>query len=101
MSHGRKFDRPAVYQIKVQGHLDKKWADWFDGLAVVPQNNDETLLTGPVVDQACLHGLLCKVRDLGLPLLLVMRIASEDCCLTGGGNGVIYDESSGADCARA
>ena len=93
MSHGRKFDRPAVYQIKVQGHLDHKWSAWFDGLAVLPQANDETLLTGSVVDQACLHGLLCKVRDLGLPLLLVMRVASEDCCSKGEGKDVGFELS--------
>ena len=101
MSHERRFDRPSIYQIKVQGYLDKKWADWFDGLIVAPQTNDETIITGPVTDQACLYGLLSKVRDLGLPLLLVMRVASEDGCLRGGGNGVIYDESSGADSVRA
>ena len=63
--------RPPIYQIRVKGRLGRPWADWFDGLTVAPQDNGDTLLTGPVVDQAALHGLLRKVRDLGLPLLAV------------------------------
>lgn len=78
MTNGREFDEPAVYQIRVKGNLDRKWSDWFDGFTIVPQANDETLLTGPVVDQAALHGLLVKIRDLGLPLLLVKRVEGED-----------------------
>ena len=61
-----------VYQIRIKGHLGADWADWFDGLAITLQDNGETLLTGPVVDQAALHGLLRKVRDLGMVLLSVM-----------------------------
>ena len=80
MNYGREFGGPAVYRIKVQGHLDQKWSDWFDGFTIVPQAKTETLLTGKVVDQAGLHGVLGKVRDLGLPLLLVRRIESENCC---------------------
>jgi hypothetical protein len=60
-----------VYQIRVTGHLGREWSDWFDGLSITLQDNGETLLSGPVVDQAALHGLLRKVRDLGLPLLAV------------------------------
>jgi len=78
VTNGREFDEPAVYQIRVKGNLDRKWSDWFDGFTIVPQANDETLLTGPVVDQAALHGLLVKIRDLGLPLLLVKRVEGED-----------------------
>ncbi len=66
--------RPLVYQIRVRGHLGRQWADWFGGLTVTPEDNGDTLLTGPVVDQAALHGLLRRVRDLGLPLLSVMRL---------------------------
>ena len=67
-----------TYQIRLQGHLDQQWSDWFEGLAIEPQENGETLLTGPVVDQPALHGLLKKVRDLGLPLLSVTRVAAPD-----------------------
>ena len=65
---------PERYEIRIQGHLDDKWADWFEGLTITREDNGETLLTGPVVDQAALHGLLRKVRDLGMPLLSVSRV---------------------------
>lgn len=64
---------PGRYKIRVKGHLDDKWADWFEGLTITREDNGETLLTGPVVDQAALHGLLRKVRDLGLPLISVIQ----------------------------
>ena len=70
MADGRQFDKPTIYQIKVKGGLDETWSDWFDALTVVRQK-DETLLFGRVRDQAALHGLLARIRDLGLPLLLV------------------------------
>lgn len=60
-----------ICQIRLKGHLGQQWSAWFADLAVTPQENGETLLEGPVVDQAALHGLLRKVRDLGLPLLSV------------------------------
>jgi len=63
-----------VYQIRIKGHLGRQWTDWFGGLTITREDNDDTLLTGPVVDQAALHGLLRKVRDLGMPLLSVNRI---------------------------
>jgi hypothetical protein len=63
-----------VYQIRVRGHLGSQWADWFGGLTVTLEENGETLLTGPVVDQAALHGLLKKVRDLGIPLVSVVSV---------------------------
>ena len=66
--------QPIVYQIRIEGHLGREWADWFEGLTLTLEDNGETLLTGPVVDQAALHGLLRKVRDLGIPLLSVMRV---------------------------
>jgi hypothetical protein len=78
MSNGRKFNKAMVYQIGVQGNLDRKWSDWFDGFTITQQSGDETLLTGPVPDQAALHGLLGKIRDLGLPLLSVKRTEIEE-----------------------
>ena len=63
-----------VYQIKVKGHLGHQWTDWFEGLTITLEEDGDTLLTGPVVDQAALHGLLKKVRDLGMPLLSVNRV---------------------------
>jgi hypothetical protein len=63
-----------VYQIRIQGHLGRQWTDWFGGLSITLEENGETLLTGPVVDQAALHSLLKKVRDLGMPLLSVSRV---------------------------
>ena len=65
--------QPIVYQIRIKGHLGHQWTDWFEGLTITLEENGETLLTGPVVDQAALHGLLKKVRDLGMPLLSVNR----------------------------
>ena len=62
---------PGLYEIRIKGHLDDRWAAWFGGLTVTLEENGETLLAGPVVDQAALHGVLRKVRDLGMPLLSV------------------------------
>jgi len=66
-------DQPMVYEIRLRGHLGRGWADWFGDVAITLQDNGETLLTGPVVDQAALHGLLRKVRDLGMPLISAIR----------------------------
>jgi hypothetical protein len=63
--------QPVGYQIRIKGHLRVEWADWFEGLTITLEGNGDTLLTGLVVDQAALHGLLKKVRDLGLPLMSV------------------------------
>jgi hypothetical protein len=68
---------PGVYEIRVRGHLDKRWGSWFEGLAITLEDNGETLLTGPVIDQAALHGWLRKVRDLGLPLVSVLQVESK------------------------
>jgi len=78
MTDGRTFDKQRVYQIRVKGSLDRKWSGWFDGLTIMPQAGDETLLVGPVTDQAALHGLLARIRDLGLPLLSVERKEKEE-----------------------
>ena len=66
--------QPGRYEIRIKGHLDNRWADWFEGLTITREDNGDTRLTGPVVDQAALHGLLRKVRDLGLPLLSVIQV---------------------------
>ena len=66
--------RPGRYEIRIKGHLTDRWVDWFEGLTITVEDNGETLLTGPVIDQAALHGLLKKVRDLGMPLLSVIRV---------------------------
>jgi len=67
--------QPMVYQIRLKGHLGSQWTDWFEGLNITLEEDGDTLLTGPVIDQAALHGLLRKVRDLGLPLVSVIHIA--------------------------
>jgi hypothetical protein len=70
-------DEPGLYEIRIKGLLDDRWASWFGGLTLTREDNGETLLTGPVVDQAALHGLLRKVRDLGVPLLSVTRVKPD------------------------
>ena len=67
-----------IYQIRLNGHLDRQWADWFDAMTITLTENGETVLTGPVADQAALHGLLKKVRDLGVPLISVQAKKSND-----------------------
>ena len=67
-------DEPKLYEIRLRGHLDDKWADWFECLTITREDNGETVLRGPIADQAALHGLLRKVRDLGVPLLSVMQV---------------------------
>ena len=67
-----------VYQIRIKGHLGRQWTEWFGGLAITLEADGDTLLTGPVVDQAALHGLLKKVRDLGMPLISVNRVKSGE-----------------------
>lgn len=63
-----------IYQIRIIGHLGSHWTDWYEAMTITLEEDGTTLLTGPVVDQAALHGLLRKVRDMGLPLLSVNRI---------------------------
>lgn len=71
-------DAPRLYQIRLAGHLGPQWTDWFDGLAITLEEGGDTLLTGPVADQATLHGLLKRVRDLGLPLISVIPVPSPE-----------------------
>ena len=70
-------DKSGGYEIRIKGHLDDRWVEWFEGLSITREDNGDTLLRGSVVDQAALHGLLKKVRDLGLPLLSIMRVEVE------------------------
>ena len=70
----RDLDQPMVYQIRIKGHLGPQWTDWFGGLTITLEGNGDTVLTGPVVDQAALHGLLKRVRDLGMPLISAVRV---------------------------
>jgi hypothetical protein len=69
--------QPVIYQIRIKGHLGRLWTDWFDGLTITLDDNGGTLLTGPVADQAALHGLLKKVRDLGMPLISVVGLKPD------------------------
>ena len=69
--------QPMVYQIRIKGHLGSQWTDWFEGLAITLEEDGNTLLTGPVVDQAALHGLLKKVCDLGMPLVSVSPVEPD------------------------
>jgi hypothetical protein len=83
MSNGREFDKPGTYEVRIRGTLDEGWSDRFEGLAILPQAENTTLLVGTVTDQVALHGLLSTLRDLGLPLLSVLRVdAGEDACGT-------------------
>jgi hypothetical protein len=67
-------EEATVYQIRIEGHLGQQWTDWFEGLTISKEEDGTTVLTGPVVDQSALHGLLKKVRDLGAPLVSVNRM---------------------------
>jgi hypothetical protein len=69
-----KLDQPMVYQFRIKGHLGPQWTEWFEGLSITLEEGGETLLTGPVADQAALHGLLRKIRDLGMPLISAIRV---------------------------
>jgi hypothetical protein len=77
MSNGRELDKPAIYQIRIKGRLDPQWDDWFDGFIMEVQPDDEMLLTGTIVDQAALYGLLLKLHNLGLLLISVHRQMGE------------------------
>lgn len=67
-----------IYQIRVKGHLGQRWNQWFEGLTITNVEQGEAVLSGPLPDQAALHGVLMKIRDMGLPLLAVNRIATDE-----------------------
>ena len=75
MTNGREFDTTSIYEIRVRGVLNQRWSDWFDGFRIDNHVHD-TILVGPVLDHADLHGLLAKIRDLGLPIISVERVNS-------------------------
>jgi hypothetical protein len=79
-SPDRDADQPMVYQIKLKGHLSRQRMDWFEGMIITLEKNGDTLMTGTMIDQAALHGILKKVRDLGMPLLSLNSVdpASQD-----------------------
>jgi hypothetical protein len=72
-------EKATNYQIRIEGQLDPQWSDWFDGLSITQEEDGTTLLVGPVADQSALHGLLKKVRDLGMPLVSVNRMEADGC----------------------
>jgi hypothetical protein len=76
--HIGSYVRPVQYEIRVEGHLGTRWAAWFDGLTITGESDGITVLRGSVVDQAALHGLLQKVRDIGIPLISVTPVEEPD-----------------------
>lgn len=77
-TYDEKHNQNKCYEIRLEGHLDERWAEWFEGLTITLEDNGDTLLTGPVIDQAALHGFLKKVRDLGTPLISVSPVESDE-----------------------
>ncbi len=89
-----KHNQPLYYEIRLKEHLDARWADWFDGLTITPEEDGDTLLTGPVTDQAALYSLLKKVRDLGLPLVSVNPVKPDPSTTFGTGQADQSDVKS-------
>jgi hypothetical protein len=77
MTNGRDYDRPGFYEIVVKGKLDSRWSHWFVDMQIIPQPNGNTLLTGPIADQAALYGVISRMRDLGMVLVSVQRVLKE------------------------
>jgi hypothetical protein len=84
---------PMTYQIRLKGHLGCEWTDWFEGLTVTLEDSGDTVLTGPVIDQAALHGLLKKVRDLGMPLVSVNPVGPSSSAVSGTGQADASNET--------
>ena len=78
MTEDKKKDTTEIYEIKIQGHLDTKWSEWFYGMTITHESDGTTTLTGEIVDQAALHGLLKRIRDLGLPLISVNCLIADE-----------------------
>ena len=85
---------PTIYEIRVAGHLSPQWADWFESLTITLEEDGDTLITGPVIDQAALHGLLKKIRDLGLPLVSVSPLKPSPSSTLGTGQADQSDVKS-------
>ena len=85
--------QPMAYQIRIAGQLDSRWADWFEGLTITLDGGD-TLISGPVIDQAALHGLLKRVRDLGMPLVSVSPVEPDSPTTRGTGQAGVSDVKS-------
>jgi hypothetical protein len=85
----------GLYEIRVKGHLDVRWADWFGGMTIALEDNGDTIITGPMVDQAALHGMLKKVRDLSMPLLSVNRVGDDNTLIQGKGKKMTTDRKTG------
>jgi len=71
-------NKKKTYQIRIKGHLGEQWGEWFDGMAITLEKSGDTLLTGIITDQAQLHGLIKKIRDLGMPLISIVDINSDE-----------------------
>ncbi|HLA87021.1 MAG TPA: hypothetical protein VJL10_03270 [Anaerolineales bacterium] len=84
-------DQPVIYEIRIKGHLGHQWTDWFGEVTFTLEDNGDTLITGPVVDQAALHGLLKKVRDLGMPLISVNGVEPDPSTTPGTGQADMQD----------
>ena len=93
-TYDEEHNQPQRYEIRLKGHLDDRWADWFEGLTITLEEGGDTLLTGLVIDQAALHGLLKKVRDLGLPLVSVSPLQSGPATMRGTGQADQSDVKS-------
>lgn len=72
-----KSNEAMMYQIRLKGHLGLQWTEWFEGMTITLEDNGDTLITGPVADQSALHGLLKKIRDIGMNLLSIMSVESD------------------------
>ena len=85
---------PTFYEIRIQGHIGDSWSSWFAGLSLHREENGDTVLRGAIVDQAALHGILMRIRDLGLPLVSVNRVKSDRACGRDTGNQTHIEEAN-------